>query len=642
MAKQVKKLGLSKNAYGGCAGADYVPYVPTTEAMPEITGYSIIMGILFALLFGAANTYLGLKVGLTIASAVPGAILAIGLLKKVFKRNNILEANVVSSLAAMGEALSGGIIFVLPALILLGLHVRVTTIIIVTIIGGLMGIAFITPVRRYLIVEEHGTLIYPEGMAAAEILVTGTEGAGGFKTIIMGISFGAAFKMLAGGFSLWGEEAAYTIKSYQGTIVSMDTMASLMGVGFIVGTKTCALMFAGSVVAWLALIPLLKLFGTGLAHPIFPSTVLVAQMDANAIWSHYIRYIGAGAVAAGGFISLAKSLPAIFRSFKLAAGGMGKGEGGPVTRVNRETPLTWVIGAAVLGFLLVWFVPAVGGGPVGGIMAVVFSFFFAVVSGRMVGLIGESNNPVSGMTIAALLVVATVLKLMGQTGTQGMTTALMIGSVICIAIAVAGGSSQSLKTTFIIGGDPRANQVGMFIAVSVASIACAGTLMMLHKAYGIGSMAIPAPQATLMKMIVEGIMTGQLPWTLVAIGVALAIFCYLVDLPVLAVAIGIYLPLSLTSAVFAGGILRSLVERRAKAKDNEQAVDKGVLLASGMVAGGALMGIVVGMFAALGVNIGIGLKLFPAVSKSNLLALVMFLLLGAWMYWYSLRKAQPE
>jgi putative OPT family oligopeptide transporter len=421
-------------------------------------------------------------------------------------------------------------------------------------------------------------------------------------------------------------------------------MASLLGVGFIVGTKTTAMMFAGSLIAWLALIPLLKLFGTGLTQPVFPSTVLISHMDANAIWSHYIRYIGAGAVAAGGFISLAKSLPAIYRSFKLAAGGMGKGEAGPVTRVNRETPLSWVIAAAVLGFLLVWFVPAVGGGPVGGIMAVVFSFFFAVVSGRMVGLIGESNNPVSGMTIAALLVVATVLKLMGQTGTPGMTTALMIGSVICIAIAVAGGSSQSLKTTFIIGGDPRANQVGMFVAVSVASVACAGTLMMLHKAYGVGSMAIPAPQATLMKLIVQGIMTGQLPWTLVAIGVALAVFCYLVDLPILAVAIGIYLPLGLTSAIFAGGIIRSLVERKAKKQGDEDAIaiDKGVLLASGLVAGDALMGIVVGMFAALGVNIGLGLKLFPAVSKSNLVALVMFLLLGAWMYWYSLRKARPE
>ena len=607
------KLGLSKNAYGGCPGADYVPYVPTTEAMPEITGYSIIMGILFALLFGAANTYLGLKVGMTIASAVPGAILAIGLLRKVFKRNNILEANVVSSLAAMGEALSGGIIFVLPALILLGFGLSVTTIIIVTVIGGLMGVAFITPVRRYLIVEEHGTLIYPEGMAAAEILVTGTEGAGGFKTIIMGISFGAAFKLLAGGFAFWGEEAAYTIKPYQGTIVSVDTLASLLGVGFIVGTKTTAMMFAGSVIAWLALIPLLKLFGTGLAQPALPlhgsDLADGCQLPSGPITSAISARAPSRPEAS---YRWRDPFPPFIRSFKLAAGGMGKGEAGTGDPGESEAPLTWVIAAAVLGFLLVWFVPVVGGGPVGGIMAVVFSFFFAVVSGRMVGLIGESNNPVSGMTIAALLVVTTVLKLMGHTGTHGMTTALMIGSVICVAIAVAGGTAQSLKTTFIIGGDPRANQVGMFVALSVASIAGAGTLMMLNKAYGVGSMAIPAPQATLMKLIVQGIMTGQLPWTLVAVGVALAVFCFLVDLPILAVALGIYLPLGLTSAVFAGGIIRSLVERKAKQPADEEAVDKGVLLASGIVAGDALMGIVVGLFAALGINIAFGIKLFPA------------------------------
>jgi len=400
-------------------------------------------------------------------------------------------------------------------------------------------------------------------------------------------------------------------------------------------------MFAGSVVAWLALIPLLKLFGTGMPHPLYPSKVLVAQMDANAIWSNYIRYIGAGAVAAGGFISLIRSLPTLISSFKQAAGGMGKGDTGKVTRMNHEAPLTWVIGAAVLGFLLVWLVPVVGGGLVGGIMAVLFSFFFAVVSGRMVGLIGASNNPVSGMTIAALLIVTTVLKLMGHTGNPGMTTALMVGGVICIAIAVAGGTAQSLKTTFIVGGNPRNIQAGMFIALAVASVAAAGTLMLLNKAYGIGSAAVPAPQATLMKMIVQGIMTAQLPWTLVAVGVALALFCFLADIPILAVALGIYLPIGMTAAVFSGGIIRNLVERKAKQTADEGAVDKGVLLASGLVAGDALMGIVVGLFAALQINIAFGIKLFPAVAKNSLLSLIMFLLLASWIYWYSLRKAKP-
>ncbi len=642
MKEAGKETGLSKNSYGGCQGSDYVPYVSTTEVMPEITGYSILMGILFALLFAAANTYLGLKVGMTISAGIPGAILAIGLLRKAFKRNNILEANMVASLAAMGESIAGGIIFVLPALLLLGFGLSIMTIVIVTVIGGLMGVFFITPVRRYLIVEEHGTLIYPESMAAAEILVTGTEGGGGFRTILTGMGVGAAFKMLAGGFCFWSETASYTIKSYEGTIVSLDAIASLLGVGFIVGTKTSLLMFGGSVVAWLALIPLLKLFGAGMVNPLYPSTIPVGQMDANAIWSSYIRYVGAGAVATGGFISIVRSLPTLVSSFRQAAAGMLKGGAGKVSRMNQEAPLTWVIGAAVLGFLLTWLVPVVGGGLVGAFSAVVFSFFFAVVSGRMVGLIGASNNPVSGMTIAALLIITTVLKLMGNTGNHGMTTALMIGGVICIAIAVAGGTAQSLKTTFIIGGNPKSIQTFMFVALAVASFAAAGTLMMLNKAYGIGSQAVPAPQATLMKMIVQGIMTSQLPWTLVAIGVALALFCFLVNIPILAVALGIYLPIGLTAAVCAGGIIRNLVERRAKESVKDKAVDKGILLASGIVAGDALVGILVGLFAALGTNIAFGVKLFPAMASSNLLALFMFLLLGGWMYWYSLREGRPE
>jgi putative OPT family oligopeptide transporter len=638
----VKTPGLSKFSYGGCKGSDYVPYVPTTEVMPEITGYSIIMGILFALLFAAANTYLGLKVGMTISAGIPGAILAIGLLRGLFRRNNILEANVVSVLAAMGESLAGGIIFVLPALILLGFGLSITTIIIVTIIGGLMGVFFITPVRRYLIVEEHGTLIYPESMAAAEVLVTGTEGGGGFKTVLLGLGIGAVYKMLSGGFAFWAETASYTIKSYQGTIIGVDTLASLMGVGFIVGTKTSTLMFSGSVVAWLALIPLIKLFGAGTTHAIYPSKIPIPQMDAWTIWSSYIRYVGAGAVAAGGFISLAKSLPTIVSSFRQASAGMRKGESGTVSRMNREVPLTWIIGAAVLAFLLTWFVPVVGGGPVGALMAVVFSFFFAVVSGRMVGLIGASNNPVSGMTIAALLIVTTVLKLMGNTGNDGMTTALMIGGIICVAIAVAGGTAQSLKTTFIIGGNPRNVQIGMFVAVAVAAVAAAGTLMLMNTAYGVGTAKIPAPQATLMKMIVQGIMTAQLPWTLVGIGVALAFFCFLVDVPILAVALGIYLPMSLTTGVFAGGIVRALVERRTKSVKNDDAVDKGILLASGLVAGDALFGIVVGAIAAVGADVAFGLKWFPSIAANNLLAFAMFLLLAIFVYWYSLRKARPE
>lgn len=659
-----QKYELSKAAYGGAPGSDYVPYIPTTEAMPELTGYSIIIGVLFALIFAAANTYLGLKVGLTISAGIPGAILATGLLKGLFRRNNILEANMVASLSAMGESIAGGIIFVLPALILLGFGLSIMTVVIVTIIGGLMGVFFITPVRRYLIVEEHGRLIYPESMAAAEVLVTGSEGGSGFRTVLLGMGVGAVYKIFSGGFRFWSESASYTIHAYQGTMIGINTVASLMGVGFIVGTKTSILMFGGSVVAWLALIPLIKFLGAEMTTPLFPSTIPIAEMGAFDVWSSYIRYIGAGAVATGGFISLVKSLPTLISSFKQAITGMRKDTTQTVSRMDLEAPLTWVIAAAVLGFLLTWFVPVIGGGWVGSLLGVLFSFFFAVVSGRMVGLVGASNNPVSGMTIATLLIITTVLKLLGNTGDSGIKTALMIGGVVCVAIAVAGGTAQSLKTTFIIGGTPKKVQLGMFLALSLASIAAAGTLILLNSAYGIGDAAVPAPQATLMKMIVEGIMTAQLPWTLVFIGVALAVFCFMAKIPILAVALGIYLPIGLTAAIFSGGIVREMVERKmrpapkgedkdierdkaekdGKAVEKEQhaemdrAVEKGILLASGLVAGDALIGIVIGIFAAVGTDIAFGLNLFPMIANSNLTAFMMFLLLSIWVFIYAVRK----
>lgn len=635
-----EKRKLSQNAYGGCKGEEYVPFVPTSMAMPETTGYSIILGIILACLFAAANTYLGLKVGMTISAGIPGAIIATGVLKGMFKRNNILEANVVASLAAMGESLAGGVIFILPALILWGLKLSVLTVAIVTIIGGLMGVFFITPLRKYLIVEEHGNLIYPEGMAAAEVLVTGSEGGQGFKTVMTGLGVGAGYKLFSGGFALWGEQATYVIKSYQGTMMGFDTLASLLGVGFIVGTRASLLMFGGSVIAWFALIPLIKFLGAGLVAPLFPATKIIAEMSANEIWSSYIKYIGAGAVAMGGFISLGKSIPTIITSFKQAMGGIGAGKNDKVSRIDLEAPLTWVILAAAFGFALTWLLPMINGGFVGGIMAVVFSFFFAVVSARMVGIIGASNNPVSGMTIATMLFVTTIIKLTGGVSQEYMTKAVLIGGVVCVAIAVAGGAAQSLKTTFIIGGTPKKVQLGMFIALAVAGVFAALVINMLDIAYGIGSEAVSAPQASLMKMIVEGIMTAQLPWTLIIVGAAIALFCELAGIAVLPVALGIYLPITLNAAILVGGIIREIVERRfAKDKDRRgEIVEKGTLLASGLVAGDALMGIVVAGLVAAQVPIAFGKNFLPGITQSNLFAFIMFLLLGVWIYMFSCKK----
>ncbi len=629
---------LSKQAYGGIKGEDYIPFIPTTEVMPEATGYSIIMGIIFAVVFAAANTYLGLKVGLTISAGIPGAILATGLLKSIFRRNSILEANYVASLAAVGESIAGGIIFVLPAIILIGYNLSLITVALVTVIGGIMGVYFITPVRKYLIVQEHGNLIYPESMAQAEVLVNSNQGGQGFKSVLKGLGVGLGYKVLSGGLGLWSETATYTIVAYQGTMIGIDTLASLLGVGFIVGTSTSILMFAGSVVAWLGFIPLIKFFGTFAPEPIFPSTILISEMTATQIWSNYIKYIGAGAVAMGGFISLARSLPTIISSFKEAMSGFGKG-GTTKDRINQEVPVIWVLAAAIFGFLLTWFVPSIKAGPVGAILVVFFSFFFAVVSARMVGVIGASNNPVSGMTIATLLVIASVYKAMGAAGTEGMRVVLLAAGTVCVAIAVGGGVAQSLKATYIIGGSPKNIQHGMFISLAIASFMAGATVLLLHSAYGIGSEQVTAPQATLMKLIVEGIMTGKLPWTLVIIGAVIALFCALAGLPILAVALGIYLPITLNTAIFFGGLIRKFVELRFKAHEvnRDDAVERGTLIASGLVAGDAITGIIIGAFAALNLSIDVLSGVITNDALRNLVSLVIFAALAAWLYSYSCR-----
>lgn len=514
------------------------------------------------------------------------------------------------------------------------------TVIIVTIVGGFMGCYFITPVRKYLIVEEHGSLIYPEAMAQSEVLVIGSEGGKGFKYMITGIATGMLYKLFSGGFGFWKESATYIIKPYEKTMLGIDTLASLLGVGFIIGLETSSLMFAGGIVAWLGLIPLIKYFGNFIPVAVFPSSVPIAEMSAQEVWGSYIRYIGAGAVAMGGFISLAKSMPTIISSFQKSLSGMAGGDHNAAKntdRINQDAPIIWLIAAAIFGFLATWLIPSLGGGIIGGILAVIFCFFFAVVSARMVGVIGASNNPVSGMTIATLLIVATVFKLTGNVGDEGIRMSLLVCGIVCVSTAVAGGVAQSLKATYIIGGTPKKIQLGMFIALGIASVGAGATVILMQKAYGIGSDAVPAPQATLMKLIVEGIMTAQLPWTLVIIGAAVAVFCAIAKLPILAVALGLYLPITLSTAIFIGGIVRKLVEM--KFKDNEEekseATEKGILLASGLVAGDAIVGIFIGIMAALNIAINFGSKIVP---QSNLITFIIFALFCAWVYKYTTTK----
>lgn len=644
--------GLSHTAYGGIKGEDYVPYISASQAMPELTSISIIIGVLLAALFAAANTYLALNVGMTIAAGIPAAILGTGLLKFIFRRSHILEANMISGVAAMGESLAGGIVFTLPAIFIWGMSIDLLTIIIVTLLGGLLGIIFVVPLRRYLIIEEHGKLAFPESMAAAEVLVTSNAGGAGFKSVLTGIIGGGIYKFLSAGLLLWAEEPNWDINLVQNkkpifeSFFGFDAMASLAGVGFIVGIEASLYMFAGALVATFGLIPLIKFIGVGSTTVLYPATKAIGELSAGDIRGNYIRYIGAGAVAAGGFISLAKSMPTIINSFRSAMSGIGA-KGGEAKRTDLDIPMTWVIGGAALVFFLAWFLPMVNIGFAGSLLAVLFAFFFSVVSARICGIIGASNNPVSGMTIATLLFITAVLKALGFAGNSGMFAALISGAIVCIGISVAGGAGQALKTTYIIGGTPKKVQVGMYLGVILGAVAAGATLLLMINTYGLtGERAIAAPQATLMSMVVKGVMTGQLPWSLILIGATFGVMIELLGLPVLPVALGIYLPIHLSAGILVGGIVRVIVDKKFKNNETElkERTEKGILLASGLVAGDAIMGIIVALLAAVKLSdaVAIGPKLMPAIAASNWTATVIYLLLAVWIYKYTIKAGKKS
>ncbi len=635
-----EKKGLSSGAYGDVPGKDYIPYVSTKDAMPEITFVSIIFGCIFAIIFGAANTYLGLRVGMTIAAGIPAAILSTTILKGLFKRNNILEANMIQAMASMGESLAGGLIFILPAVIVLGMELKLTTIIVVSLFGGLLGILFVIPLRKYLTVEEHGKLVYPEGMATAEVLVNSSAGGAGFKHMMTGLVGGGIYKFLSGGFQFWVESPVWTIKPFHGTIFGIDAMASLLGVGYIVGIEIAMYMFAGALVANFALVPLIKYFGSGVTTALFPSSKVIAEMSAGEISKFYVKYIGAGAVAAGGLISIAKSMPTIIKSFNSALSGIKVNDG---NSKDEDLPITWVIAGSILVFVLCWIMPkTVGTGWLGALLGIICAFFFAVVSARIVGLIGTSNNPISGMTIASLLFIAGILKIANVIGDKGMLAAIIAASIVCVATAIAGGVAQSLKANFIVGGTPKKIEIGMFISVAASCAVIGAVILMLHANYGIGSDKVPAPQANMMAMVVQGVMSGKLPWTLVISGMTLAVMCELMGIPVLPFALGLYLPINLSSGVLIGGILRVLVEK--KFKKNDEALkthnEKGVLTASGLVAGDALIGILIAIIAGFGWDkqVAIGVKLFPTLAANPWTAAVFLLIFSIGFYRYTVKE----
>ena len=585
---------------------NFKPYVPADKITPEFTITSIVMGIILAVVFGAANAYLGLRVGMTVSASIPAAVISMGVIRVIMKKDSILESNMVQTIGSAGESLAAGAIFTLPVLFLWAKDgimdsPSLVEIALIALCGGILGVLFMVPLRNALIVKEHGVLPYPEGTACAEVLLAGEEGGASAKSVFAGMGLAAVFKFLADGIKVIPGVITAPIKALK-TELSAEVYPALIGVGYICGIKIASFMFAGGLIGWFVLIPAIVTFGGDTI--LYPGTDTIANMyaagGAGAIWSSYIRYIGAGAVAAGGILSLIKSLPLIVNTFVDAIKGMKGSKSNSTLRTNQDLDMR-IIGIGVLVMILtIWLVPVIPVTLLGAILIVVFGFFFATVSSRMVGLVGSSNNPVSGMAIATLLFATICLKVTGDTGVHGMGGAIAIGSIICIVAAMAGDTSQDLKTGYILGATPKKQQIGELIGSVVSALAIGGVLILLNSAWGFGTTELSAPQATLMKMIIEGVMDGNLPWALVFIGVFIAIVVEILGISVLPVAIGLYLPLELSTTIMIGGLIRWYVDKKKGSKKTDDA-DSGILFCSGMIAGEGLVGIILAILAVAGV-----------------------------------------
>ena len=627
---------------------EFKPYIPADRVMPELTVTSIVMGMLLAVIFGAANAYLGLRVGMTVSASIPAAVISMGVIRVIMKRNSILESNMVQTIGSAGESLAAGAIFTMPALFLWAEEglcdmPSLVEITLIALCGGVLGVLFMVPLRNALIVKEHETLLYPEGTACADVLLAGEEGGANASTVFSGMGLAAAFKFVVDGLKVLPSDVAFAFKSFKGEI-GMEVYPALLGVGYIVGPKIASYMFVGSVIGWMVIIPLICLFGpdTWLYPADVGTTIadLYAAGGAAKIWSTYVKYIGAGAIATGGIISLIKSLPLIITTFRDSIKSMKGGKNTNTARTAQDLPMQMILFGIVAMILIIWVVPAIPVTLLGAAIIVVFGFFFATVSSRMVGLVGSSNNPVSGMAIATLLIATMSIKASGKTGIDGMTAAIAIGSVICIVAAIAGDTSQDLKTGYLLGATPKKQQMGEIIGVVVSGLAIGGVLYLLNAAWGYGGAEVPAPQATLMKMIVEGIMGGNLPWNLVFIGVFLAIALEILRVPVMPFAIGLYLPIYLNASIMIGGVVRMFMDRRKNVDEEtktKQTTD-GTLYCAGMIAGEGLVGILLAIFAVFGINVSIG----ESVNFGNIGGVVLMVIMILCLLKFSLWKKSKE
>lgn len=601
------RRGLSQSAYQPIAeGSAYEPYVSASEEPLEFTLKAAVSGILLGILFGAANAYLGLRAGLTISTSIPVAVMTVAAFKVLGKMGHpggILEANLSQTIGSASSSVASGVIFTLPALFLWELDPSLLQMTLLAMFGGLLGVLFMIPLRRFLIEREHGKLPYPEGTACAEVLVASEVGGGRARNVFVGLGCGALFKFIFGWMRLFADDVHFRIPFLKKGEIGFEMSAALFGVGYILGPRIATIMVSGGLLSSVVIIPAIAIWGEGRSTPLYPETLkTIAEMSSGQIWTRYVRYIGAGAVAAGGLITLIRSIPTMLESFRIGARQLRERletAGLALPRTGQDFSLRVVVLGAALIAVGMTTVPYVFG-PVtstllrlaAAVLVVISAFFFVTVSSRIVGLVGVTSNPTSGMTIATLLLTSSIFLLAGWTDDMGKITALTVGCVVAIAASIAGDTSQDLKTGFLLGATPRRQQMGELIGVLTSATFVCLAVLLLDDAYGFGTDELPAPQATLMKVVIEGVLESSLPWSFVAIGVAIALVVEASGIPSLPFAVGVYLPVSTMTTVFLGGLLRSGMERQAPSPEKAASRrEKGVLFGSGLVGGEGLMGV---------------------------------------------------
>jgi putative OPT family oligopeptide transporter len=645
--------GLPPEAYGEGRGEDYPSYIDASASPPEVTLRSVALGALFGILFGAANAYLGLRVGLTISTSIPVAVLtvvAFALWRRRGQRETgLLEANLSQTIGSASSSVASGVIFTLPALFLWGLVPSLAKMTTVALAGGLLGVLFMVPLRRFLIRGEHGRLPYPEGTACAEVLVASEEGGPKAREVFFGIGIGAVYRLFQGALRLWRGEVSTAVPFLPKAELGIETSPALLGVGYILGPRIASVMVGGGLVAWLVIIPTIAWLGRDWGAPLYPETErLVRDMTPAQLWTRYVRYLGAGAVAMGGVVTLTRSFRTMLESFRVGWAQIRKrvssSTEAPTKRTDEDlSAKVLTFGAlAVVAFLAL--VPHVLGFVetailrlVASLLVALFAFFFVTVSSRIVGLVGVTSNPTSGMTIATLLGVAVVFLAFGWTDLEGQAAALTVGAVVAVAASIAGDTSQDLKTGFLLGATPRRQQAGEIFGVLTSAFFVCLTVTVLAEAYGFGTRELPAPQATLMKLVIEGVLSRDLPWLLVGIGAGLALVAELVRLPSLAFAVGVYLPVSTMTPVFLGGLVRWIQERRAAsdAERNERR-ERGVLFGSGLVGGEGLLGVGIAAYAVILTRAPAGIGSSWAGAFEPWVPLLPFGLL-VWLLWRAAR-----